>query len=63
VGAGWDGSIAVSTKSKSKIFFERGLDATGKSVPQSHRAGKAHPTNYKLRRPGEPPGPIRRGVA
>jgi hypothetical protein len=34
-GTGRDGSIAVSTKSKSEIFFERGLDATGKSVPQS----------------------------
>jgi hypothetical protein len=32
--AGWIGSIAVSTKRKSEIFFARGLDMTGKSVPQ-----------------------------
>jgi hypothetical protein len=40
VGTGWDGSIAVSGKSKNEIFFAAGLDMdllicpSGKSVPQ-----------------------------
>jgi hypothetical protein len=38
---------AVSTKSKSEIFFERGLDATGKSVPQRH----CEPTDRANARP------------
>ena len=36
VGTGWIGSIAVSTRRQNEIFFERTLDATGKSVTRRH---------------------------
>ena len=36
VGTGWRGSIAVSTRRQNEIFFERTLDATGKSVTRRH---------------------------
>jgi hypothetical protein len=37
--AGRDRSIAVSSKRKSEIFFEGGLDTTGKSVIQPRHSG------------------------